>query len=403
MFTSLPFAIPKKVMFIFILLTFLVIGCRGQSNPTAVNTAVSSSRFTYQIRVLENVTNQPVETANVTIDLPGAPPVNDFTDSTGLAVFLIDSQFADKIVLVHVTKNGYQDWDQTITLKTGERPQVMKLQLEQSDIAMVITETPTAVSSTNTPQPPPTQEQATNTAVPPTNTPQPTATATDTQTPTTTATATTTSATTTPNEIIAQATNGDTWLYAGPGDGNARLGSMKVNDTGIVLGKDKWDGWYKLRLNTNREGWVDKNDLKIIQGSPNDITVIWPAAEANSGNNDPGTTTELPSGGRSSSECATVTLTFKQWPNETFDDISVSWSNIPPNTAYFIFAANGTLNGEEAPLIYPTQVNPNEEYFIGLWKFAERGFTSGGTFSYALQAKTSNGTSICTTTGTFTQ
>lgn len=391
---SLPLGIPKKATLIFIIFIFFVIGCQSPANQPTVATAVSTDRFTYQIRIQETSTDQPIEDANVTINLPGTPPVNDFTDSTGLAVFLIDDQFVNALVVVQVTRNGYKDWEQYITLKTGEHPQEMKLQLAQAATSMVASETATAVS-TDTPQP--TAAEATDTAVLPTNTVPPAPTTTPTHTPSPTATNTPAPV----GQIIAQVTETaqDTWVYTGPGNANLRLGSMRTGETGVVLGKDKWNGWYKIRTGDNLEGWVDITHLTITQGSPGDVAVVWPPSNDETGVE----TTELPSGGGSSNRCATVKLDFKEWPNEKFDDITVSWSNVPANTAYFIFAANGTLNGEEAPLIYPTQVNVEEKYLIGLWKFAERGFTTGGTFSYALQAKTNSGTTICTTTGTFTQ
>ena len=111
----------------------IILGVWGTSwlsslNEATTDTAVPTNRFTYQVRVQENSNNQPVENANITIYLPGIPPINDYTDSTGLAVFRIDNQFANELVTLHITKDGFEDWDQNITIKADEQPLEIKLE-----------------------------------------------------------------------------------------------------------------------------------------------------------------------------------------------------------------------------------------------------------------------------------
>lgn len=111
----------------------IILGAWGASSlfsseTTATDTAVPTDRFTYQIRVREKSNNQPIENAKVTINLPGTPPVDDYTDSTGLAVFRIDNEFADNLAVLHIEKDGYTDWDQNITIKADEQPQEIKLE-----------------------------------------------------------------------------------------------------------------------------------------------------------------------------------------------------------------------------------------------------------------------------------
>lgn len=111
----------------------LILGVWGASSffspeTTPSETAVPNERFLYQIRVREQSNNQPIENANVTLDLPGTPPVNEFTDSTGLAVFRLNKQFANTITILHVTKDGYEGWDQSITIAEDEHPQEIKLE-----------------------------------------------------------------------------------------------------------------------------------------------------------------------------------------------------------------------------------------------------------------------------------
>lgn len=109
----------------------LILGVWGASSffspeTTPSETAVPTTRFLYQVRVQDNA-NQPIENAYVTIDLPGTSPVNEYTDSTGLAALHINNQYAGRNVVLHVTKDGYEDWDQNITIAADERPYEIKL------------------------------------------------------------------------------------------------------------------------------------------------------------------------------------------------------------------------------------------------------------------------------------
>lgn len=109
----------------------LILGVWGASSffspeTTPSETAVPTTRFLYQVRVRDNA-NQPIENAYVTIDLPGTTPIYKYTDSTGLAALHINNQYAGRNVVLHVTKDGYEDWDQNITIAADERPYEIKL------------------------------------------------------------------------------------------------------------------------------------------------------------------------------------------------------------------------------------------------------------------------------------
>lgn len=393
MFTSLHHTKSPKYLFLISFLLIFLIGC--QPTITSMPTSTPKPPFSFLFRIQQQNSYEPIEMVEVSLDIQGQLPITVRSDHEGIAILEVDARQAGRNGYLIVEKDGYQSYTKNVTIQEDQLPTLILLDSQRTSIAII--ETATAVP---TEPPQPTDVQPTDTAVLPTNTVQPASTTTPTHTPSPTATNTPAPV----GQIIAQVTETaqDTWVYTGPGNANLRLGSMRIDETGVVLGKDKWNGWYKVRTSSNVEGWVDITHLTLIQGSHGDVAVIWPSADDTLGSSSTNST-DLPTGGGSSSQCAVVTLDFREWPNEKFDDITVSWTNVPPNTAYFIFAANGTLNGEEAPLIYPTQVNVEEEYLIGLWKFTERGFTSSGTFSYALQAKTSSGTTICTTTGTFTQ
>ncbi len=88
---------------------------------------VSQERFLFQARVWDDATNDDIENAKVTIDLPGTVPISTFTDSVGLAVFEIESQYSGKLVGLHVVKPGYENWDQNIKLEKGQRPYEVRL------------------------------------------------------------------------------------------------------------------------------------------------------------------------------------------------------------------------------------------------------------------------------------
>ena len=101
-------------------------GYKSMVPVTAVPTTAKES-FTYQVRVQDKSSDTPLANANVKIDLPGTVPVDQFSDANGLVVFNMDGQFNGENVLLHVRKDGYENWDQNINIAAGELPYEVQL------------------------------------------------------------------------------------------------------------------------------------------------------------------------------------------------------------------------------------------------------------------------------------
>lgn len=85
-------------------------------------TSPANSTFIYQVRVQDKASLDPIANVAVTLDLPGTLPEPTLTDSNGLAVFTLGTQFNGRNALLHVDKDGYEGWNQNITLSADERP-----------------------------------------------------------------------------------------------------------------------------------------------------------------------------------------------------------------------------------------------------------------------------------------
>lgn len=243
------------------------------------------------------------------------------------------------------------------------------------------TQTATAVPLTNTPT------AAADTAVPSPETPSPTPSPTS---------APTTEPEPTPDEIIQIAsTGGDNWVYAGPDKINARLGAMQLDEKGVVLGKDKWENWVKVKTERDVTGWVELEKVEFVVGTLPEVAVAWPPSTTSVAS----TTTSSGSG-----QCMAVTLASQDWPSKEFDDIWIRWANVPDDVHMIRIRVDGNVNGASLPLIYPTSSDlESDEYYIGYWKFIERNFSTGVTFTYSLSALDEGNHVLCTVTGQFDQ
>lgn len=225
------------------------------------------------------------------------------------------------------------------------------------ETAVMPTDTP---PSTDTPEPPPTSEPATSIS----------------------------------DIIQVQSLGGDIWVYAGADTINIRLGDMKQVEKGIVLGKDRWENWVKVETEREVVGWVQLEKVTFISGAIEDVPVAWPLSGSGL----------VAVGTQTSSSCINVTLSTQDWPSQHFDDIWLQWSNVSDETTSIKIEITGDVDGSSTALIFPTYSDVSEaEYYIGYWKFVEKGFPKGVTFTYSVSAIAADNTQICTTFGTFTQ
>ncbi|NJK81811.1 MAG: hypothetical protein HC914_18890, partial [Chloroflexaceae bacterium] len=88
---------------------------------------LESSPFSYQVRVQDANTGDPIERAEVIVEVGGLAPLNDFTDSVGIVRISIDGERANQPGRVIVRANGYQSFERNIDLTPGTLPDVVQL------------------------------------------------------------------------------------------------------------------------------------------------------------------------------------------------------------------------------------------------------------------------------------
>src|SRR5262249_39723759 len=77
----------------------------------------SSGTFSYQVRVQSQNNTQNIAGAKVTLEVGGIAPLDEFTDSNGIAQLSIDVARAGKSGRLTVEATGYQQYVQNIDVK----------------------------------------------------------------------------------------------------------------------------------------------------------------------------------------------------------------------------------------------------------------------------------------------
>jgi hypothetical protein len=91
--------------------------------PTPANTL-----FTYQVQVQDLETGETIKGAHVTIAVGGSiAPIDDVTDSGGLAIIPVDASRAGKLGRLTVKAPGYEETVRNINLTEDTLPKVVQL------------------------------------------------------------------------------------------------------------------------------------------------------------------------------------------------------------------------------------------------------------------------------------
>jgi hypothetical protein len=171
-------------MLVVILLLGLIVACGPESPPqTVVVTVVVTEpkKFSYLVSVQAKETGENIRQAKIIIQVPGKPPLDEVTDSTGLARISIEASHVGQPGKLIVEATGYEQYVQNIDLTEGNLPDVIQLESVSSPTSTPApTETPIPTNTPTPAKPTPTES--------PTFTPTPTITPTD--MPTTTPTPT---------------------------------------------------------------------------------------------------------------------------------------------------------------------------------------------------------------------
>lgn len=375
-------------LIIIVIAIYWLISLNLQSEPEPTNDIYS----VHFLHIQDQRTKDDLPGVLVQLDVEGQQSISQRSDSTGTVILQLSGDYHNKIGKLTIEKEGYNSFEKNLFVEENNFPSLVLLDTVAEALAATATPTsnptatipPTSVVEVITPG------EATNTPTfTPTHTPIPS-----------TATPTPSPSPLENNKVVAQATDNQNviYIYAGPGSGNVRLGTLSLGDTHTIIGKDAWEAWYEFEFSQDQSGWVDIKQVEIINGSPEMIPVTFPSTETDEEIDAPQNNNNS-----NSSSCMSVKLDFTEWPNQSFNDVLITWGNVPSQTDSLTIQVDGSQNGTQAPLIYPTIIDPDESYFIGLWLFDQRGFSPGTTFTYKLTAQTANRSEICVTSGQFTQ
>ncbi len=100
--------------------------------PTGINqsTPTIAPNFDYSVRVQTSDASSPILNAIVTIEVIGQAPLDEVTDSNGIARFFIDASRGGQPARLTVRAVGYRPYNQNIDLRQGTLPVVIPLELE---------------------------------------------------------------------------------------------------------------------------------------------------------------------------------------------------------------------------------------------------------------------------------
>lgn len=113
------------IVFLAFMLTIVLV------TATSVGCGVDES-FSYSVRVLDEVTSEPIASAKVTIEIADKSPLDELTDSNGFARFIIDASRAGEPGRLLVQADGYSKHDQYIDLYFGMLPDIIPLEVESA-------------------------------------------------------------------------------------------------------------------------------------------------------------------------------------------------------------------------------------------------------------------------------
>jgi hypothetical protein len=370
-----------------IIVGLLVTGCVFNSPPATAVAPKGPKTVPIQIFVRDDETRRRLPMANVRLTIASTTYSMQQSDNNGLVVFNIDETLLNKVGELEVEIAGYQVNIQNVTVKNAETVSVWMV---REGATAVPTETPT-----NTPIPPTLQPDDTNTPMPtdtavPTNTRTPTATQTKTPSPT-------------PSDgitVMRAAGTSSVFVLAGPDVSNVQLGTLGENESGEVIGRTEGNEWLQIITDRNVQGWVANCEVTPSSTDLSGITVTWSG---------PVTTKSCSIGGSSGStppsdsgSCVTVSQTHTEWPDRLFDDVLLSWSNVPSTaTRLNLWVTGPNEDGETAFVIDPTFSDVDIPYNVEKFKFEGGNFIPEATYTYVVQPFNAANEIICTTQGTF--
>lgn len=376
-------------LFVSFFLLFLS-GCGSDAQPDVASGVVGNTK-PVQVLVWDDAKQVPLTRASVTLTIPNNVfPVKE-TDNSGRVVFDVREDLMKLTATFVIQKEDYQPQKHTVTLESAP---VITVYLVPNNATAVPRITPTVGTVLLTPKP----EN--------TSTLSPTLTATSTNTPIpSTSTSTPTPQLTTNAVTLTRREGAETvFVLAGPDISNVSLGTLAVNETAEVIGRTEQNEWLQIITDRDVQGWVANCEVTLSSPNLSGIPITWSgvvtAKDCLSGgsSSDSGTDTGIGYTG----SCVNISLSRTEWPTREFDDILLTWSNVPASAMHLkLWVTGPTIDGGSNFVIHPTFSDTDVSYKVEVFKFEDGDFKPGATYTYVVQPFSATNQIVCTTQGTF--
>jgi len=122
------------------------------SSPATATTSQGNTNFDYSVRVQASDTSLPIPNAKVTIEVIGQAPLDEVTDSNGIARFFIDTSRSGQPARLIIRTAGFKLHIQNIDLRQGVLPDVVALEAELSSAPTATIPVQTKLEPTSTPE-----------------------------------------------------------------------------------------------------------------------------------------------------------------------------------------------------------------------------------------------------------
>lgn len=370
-----------KLLLLLLTIPILFIACQPSTNVVAGVKPV-------QVLILDDAEQVPLSRVKVTLTLPNNVFPMEDSDNSGRAVFNVREDLLTLTATYLIQKEGYQSQKHTVTLNLAP---VLTVYLVRIDATAVSRETPSATPVPPTPKP-------NDTA-----TPLPTAIATLTSTPippTPTFAHTPTPSPSIEDDLtLIRREGADTvFVLAGPDVSNVQLGTLGADETAEIIGRTEQNEWLQIITDRGIEGWVAYCEVILSVPNLEDVPITWNGSVTPKLCRDIASGTSVPPTGN----CVNVTLSRTDWPGKEFDDVLLSWSNVPSTATQLKLSVSGPTNDSGTDYVVdPTFSDTGTGYKVELFMFEDGDFKPGATYTYVVQPVNTSGGIICTTQGTF--
>ncbi len=366
-----------------IIVGLLFTGCVFNPSPATVVEPQGSQKILIQIVVQDDKSERRLSGAMVRLTIASTIFPSTRTDDNGLATFEVDESFIDNTGVLVVELDDYETNRQVVAVRNAE---ITEIWMVKEGATAVPRETPSITPIPPTPQPDDT------------STPMPTATNTAIHTPTATATHTPMPTSNTDVVTVVPREGAETvYVLAGPDVVNERLGTLSI---GEVIGRSSSNQWLQIVTSRGIQGWVADCEITLSSTNLTEIPVTWNGSVTpkDCSADSSGSSVSAPSSGG----CVVVSLTHTEWPDRYFDDVLLSWSNVPSNAARLkLWVTGPNEDGETAFVIDPTFSDVDISYDVEKFKFEDGDFVPGASYTYVVQPFNASNEIICTTQGTF--